>query len=123
MRARGPHPAGAGTDLRLRRSIDEHLELRRISMLEYAMFTWLGIQADPHTGRVRTNWLVLAQQTGLTANHVEQLCRGLRRKGDIAYPPHRGARRVLVELTINPCPLVEDVDRACPDAGAMAGRA
>lgn len=123
MRARGPRPAGADTDLRLRRSIDEHVELRRISIHEFAMFTWLGIKADPHTGRVRTNWLILAQQTGFTANHVEQLCRGLRRKRYIAYPLHRGVRRVLVEMTINPCPLFDDIDRACPDGGAMAGRA
>ena len=123
MRARGPRPAGADTDLRLRRSIDEHVELRRISIHEFAMFTWLGIKADPHTARVRTNWLILAQQTGFTANHVEQLCRGLRSKGYIAYPLHRGARRVLVELTINPGLLIDGVDRAWPDGGAMAGRA
>jgi hypothetical protein len=115
VRARGPRPAGADNDLRLHRSIDEHVELRRISLHEFAMFTWLGIKADPHTSRVRTNWLVLAQQTGFTANHVEQLCRSLRRKGYIGHPLHRSARRVPVELAINPCPLVHGVDRPCPD--------
>jgi len=122
VRARGPRPAGADNDLRWRRTIDEHLELRPISMFEYAMFSWLGIKADPRTGLVRTNWLTLAQQTGLTANHIAKLCRSLRRKGYIAYPRHRGARRVLLELAINPCPLADGVD-PCPERGAMAGRA
>ena len=86
MRASGPRPAGADNYLRWRRTIDEHLELRRISMLEYAMFSWLCTKADPRTGLVRTNWLTLAQQTGLTANHIEKLCRSLRHKGYVGIP-------------------------------------
>jgi len=107
MRASGTRPAGADNYLRWRRTIDEHLELRRMSWHEYAMFSWLCTKADPRTGLVRTSWPVLAEQTGLTANHVEKLCRGLRTKGYVAYPTHRGKRRVLVELAINKFPLVD----------------
>jgi hypothetical protein len=107
VRASGPRPAGADNYLRWRRTIDEHLELRRISMLEYAMFSWLCTKADPRTGLVRTNWLTLAQQTGLTANHIEKLCRSLRHKGYVSYPIHRGTRRVLVELAIDKFPLAD----------------
>jgi hypothetical protein len=107
MRATGTRPAGADNYLRWRRTIDEHLELRRISWHEYGMFSWLCTKADPRTGRVRTSWPVLAEQTGLTARHVEKLCRGLRRKGYVAYPTHQGKRRVLVELAINKFPLVD----------------
>src|SRR3989304_1477757 len=99
-------PAGADNSLRWRRTIDEHLELRRINWHEYAMFSWLCTKADPRTGCVRTSWPVLAEQTGLTPRHVEKLCRSLRRKGYVAYPIHQGKRRVLVELAINKFPLV-----------------
>lgn len=36
-----PRPAGADNFLKWRRSIDEHLELRRMTWDEYAMFNWL----------------------------------------------------------------------------------
>ena len=85
MRARGPRPVGADNYLRWRRTIDEHVELRRISIHEFAMFSWLGTKADPRTGRVRTNWLVLAQQTGLTPT-TSRTRSGPPRTGYIAYP-------------------------------------
>ena len=111
MRATGPLPAGAD-DLRWCRALEEGLELHRISFHEYAMVRWLDMKADPDTGIVRTNWLILAQQTGLTANQVEQLCRAaLRTKGYVSYPAHRGQRRILVELVISPSPPADGADR------------
>jgi hypothetical protein len=69
-----PRPAGADNFLRWRRSIDEHLELRRITWDEFGMFTWLCTKANVRTGSVRTSWPMLSEQTGLTPNHVEKLC-------------------------------------------------
>ena len=86
---------------------DEHLELRRINWDEYAMFSWLCTKADPRSGVVRTSWPTISEQTGLTPNHVEKLCRGLRNKGYVAYPTHQGKRRLLVELAINKFPLAD----------------
>jgi hypothetical protein len=74
-------PAGANNYLKWRRTIDEHLELRRISWNEYGMFSWLCTKADPHVGTLRTSWPTLAAQTRLSASFVERLCRGLRSKG------------------------------------------
>jgi hypothetical protein len=87
-----PRPAGADNFLKWRRSIDEHLELRRMTWDEYAMFDWLCTKAHPRTGTLRTSWPTLGEQTGLTPNHVEKLCRALRRKRYVWYPRHRGAR-------------------------------
>lgn len=101
-------PAGADNYLRWRRTIDEHLELRRLSFDEYGMFNWLCTKASPRTGSLRTNWRTLAEQTGLTADHVEQLCRRLKRKRYIWYPPHRGSRGRLVEVEIDKFPTVTD---------------
>ena len=71
------------------------------------MFTWLCTKADARTGTVRTNWSVLGEQTGLTANHVEKLCRALKRKRYIWYPIHRGARGRLVDVAIHKYPLAQ----------------
>jgi hypothetical protein len=73
-------PTGADNFLKLRRSIDEHLELGRITWGEFGMFVWLCVKASPRTGILRTGWPTLALQTGLSADRVEQLCRALRRK-------------------------------------------
>src|SRR5262250_1494885 len=87
---RPARPAGADNYLRWRRTIDEHLELRRITWHEYGMFNWLCTKASPQDGRVRTSWPILAEQTSLSPGHVEKLCRSLRNKGYIGYPEHRG---------------------------------
>lgn len=100
-------PAGADNYLRWRRSIDEHLELRRLSWDEYAMFNWLCTKADPRTGTLRASWPMLAEQTTLSVNYVGRLCGNLKRKGYIAYPEHRGRRRSLVELAIDKFPLTD----------------
>jgi hypothetical protein len=102
-----PRPAGADNFLRWRRSIDEHLELRRITWDEFGMFTWLCTKADARTGAVRTSWPMLSEQTGLTPNHVEKLCRALKRKRYIWYPAHRGARGRLVGVAIHKYPLAQ----------------
>jgi hypothetical protein len=102
-----PRPAGADNFLKWRRSIDEHLELRRISWDEYAMFNWLCTKASPRTGSLRTSWPTLAEQTGLTANHVEKLCRALKRKRYVWYPAHRGTRGRLVDVAIHKYPLAQ----------------
>ena len=98
-------PSGADNYLKWRRSIDEHLELRRLTWDEYALFNWLCTKAHPRTGTLRTSWPVLAEQTTLNANYVGELCASLKRKGYIAYPKHRGRRRSLVELAIGKFPL------------------
>ena len=102
-----PRPAGADNFLKWRRSIDEHLELRRITWDEYAMFNWLCTKASPRTGGLRTSWPTLAEQTGLTPNHVEKLCRALKRKRYVWYPAHRGARGRLVDVAIHKYPLAQ----------------
>ena len=102
-----PRPAGADNFLKWRRSIDEHLELRRITWDEYAMFNWLCTKASPRTGALRTSWPTLAEQTGLTPNHVEKLCRALKRKRYVWYPAHRGTRGRLVDVAIHKYPLVQ----------------
>ncbi|HUE95237.1 MAG TPA: hypothetical protein VMN39_01170 [Longimicrobiaceae bacterium] len=102
-----PRPAGADNYLKWRRSIDEHLELRRLAWDEYGMFNWLCTKADPRTGRLRTSWPILAIQTGLTTNHVGKLCRALREKGYIACPEHQGNRRRLFEVAIDKFPLID----------------
>ena len=72
---------------------------------EYGMFTWLCTKANARTGSVRTSWPMLGEQTGLTANHVEKLCRALKRKRYVWYPVHRGARGRLVDVAIHKYPL------------------
>jgi hypothetical protein len=54
---------------------------------------------------VRTSWPMLSEQTGLTPNHVEKLCRALKRKRYVWYPVHRGARSRLVDVAIHKYPL------------------
>jgi hypothetical protein len=100
-------PSGADNFLKLRRAIDEHLELRRITWSEFAMFVWLCVKATPRTGTLRTGWPTLALQTGLSADRVEQLCRALRRKRYVWYPSHRGSRGRLIELAIDKFPTVD----------------
>jgi hypothetical protein len=102
-----PRPAGADNFLKWRRSIDEHLELRRMTWDEYAMFNWLCTKASPRTGTLRTSWPTLAEQTGLTPNHVEKLCRALKRKRYVWYPKHRGTRGRLVDVAIHKYPLAQ----------------
>ena len=102
-----PRPAGADNFLKWRRTIDEHLELRRMTWDEYAMFSWLCTKASPRTGTLRTSWPTLGEQTGLTANHVEKLCRALKRKRYVWYPAHRGARGRLVDVAIHKYPLAQ----------------
>ena len=100
-----PRPAGADNFLKWRRTIDEHLELRRLTWDEYGMFNWLCTKADPRTGRLRTSWPTLADQTTLTTNYVGKLCRSLKRKEYIAFQEHRGRRGGLVEVAIDKFPL------------------
>jgi hypothetical protein len=100
-------PTGADNFLKLRRSIDEHLELGRITWGEFGMFVWLCVKASPRTGILRTGWPTLALQTGLSADRVEQLCRALRRKRYVWYPSHRGSRGRLIELAIDKFPTVD----------------
>jgi hypothetical protein len=107
MRATAARPEGADNYVRWRRTIDEHLELRRLTWDEYGMFSWLCTKASPHAGVVRTSWPTLTEQTSLSPNHVEKLCRSLRTKGYIDYPDHRGKRRVLVEVVIDKFPLAD----------------
>jgi hypothetical protein len=98
-------PAGADNFLRWRRTIDEHLELGRLTWDEYGMFSWLCIKADARTGGLRTSWPTLADQTTLTPNCVGKLCRGLKQKGYITFKEHRGRRGGLVEVAIDKFPL------------------
>ena len=74
---------------------------------EYAMFSWLCTKASPRTGTLRTSWPTLGEQTGLTPNHVEKLCRALKRKRYVWYPAHRGARGRLVDVAIHKYPLAQ----------------
>ena len=97
-------PAGADNFLKWRRSIDEHLELGRLSWDEYGMFSWLCTKADPFTGRLRTSWTIIGSQTRLGPKRVEQLCRNLKAKGYIGYPERRGSR-TLAEVAIDKFPL------------------
>jgi len=112
-------PSGSDNYLKWRRSIDEHLELRRLSWDEYAMFNWLCTKASPHTGTLRTSWPTLAEQTGLSPKHVEKLCRGLKKKRYIWYPKHQGRRGRLVELAIHKFPLSDntytDISALCEE--------
>ena len=119
MRATRPLPAGAAHDFGWRDSLaEQHLESGRIRFDEYAMFTWLCGQVDPDTRVVRASWRVLAQQTGLSSNRVETLCRRLRRKGHIAYRNHRTPRRcVLVDLVVVHVALADGADRARQHGG------
>lgn len=49
----GPgRPAGADNFVKWRRTIDEHLELGRLTWDEYGMFSWLCTKADQRTGRI-----------------------------------------------------------------------
>jgi hypothetical protein len=112
-------PAGADNYLRWRRSIDEHLELRRLTWDEYGMFSWLCTKAAPRTGRVRTSWPTLAEQTGLSVNFVGKLCRALKQKGYITFAEHRGRRGKLVEVAIDKFPLADGTYTAL---GGGAGR-
>ena len=100
-------PAGADNFLKWRRSIDEHLELRRMTFDEYAMFNWLCTKASARTGTLRTSWRTVGEQTGLTPNHVEKLCRALKRKRYVWYPAHPGIRGRLVDVAIHKYPLAQ----------------
>jgi hypothetical protein len=75
MRATASRPEGADNYVRWRRTIDEHLELRRLTWDEYGMFSWLCTKASPHAGVVRTSWPTLAEQTSLSPNHVGEVSR------------------------------------------------
>lgn len=115
-----PRPAGADDFVKWRRSIDEHLELGLLTWDEYGMFSWLCTKADPRRGTLRTSWTVLAGQTRLGAKHVEKLCRGLKGKGYIDYPEHRGWR-TLVHVGIDKFPLRDGTYTALPNhSGASA---
>jgi hypothetical protein len=100
-------PAGANNFLKWRRSIVEHLELRRIGWHEFGMLAWLCTKASPQTGILRTSWPTLARETGLSAAHVEQVCRALKRKRYLWYLPHRGVRGRLVEVAIDKYPTAD----------------
>lgn len=113
MGATRPRPAGADDFVKWRRSIDEHLELGLLTWDEYGMFNWLCTKADPRRGTLRTSWTVLAGQTRLGAKHVEKLCRGLKGKGYIDYPEHRGWR-TLVHVGIDKFPLRDGTYTALP---------
>ncbi len=118
MRSRSSRPAGADNFLKWRRTIDEHLELGRLSWHEYAMFSWLCTKADPHTGRLRTSWAIIGSQTRLGAKRVEQLCRGLRTKGYVGYPDHRGSA-TLAEVLIDKFPLRDGTYTALTEDGRV----
>jgi hypothetical protein len=113
MDALRPRPAGADDFVKWRRSIDEHLELGLLTWDEYGMFNWLCTKADPRRGTLRTSWTVLAGQTRLGAKHVEKLCRGLKGKGYIDYPEHRGWR-TLVHVGIDKFPLRDGTYTSLP---------
>ena len=102
-------PAGAGNFLKLRRSLDEHLLLRRMTWNEFAMFVWLCLRANPADGVIRTSWPQLEIETHLSAKHAEQICRALRRKRYVWYPWHRGRRgqHRLIEVAINKYPTAD----------------
>jgi hypothetical protein len=118
-------PAGADSFVKLRRSLDEHLELGRLTWDEFAMFVWLCIKASHRTGTVRTSWPMLALQTRLSTNRVEQICRGLRRKGYVWYPAHRGSRGRLSEVAIDKYPTADggytDLSARFGDTGLATG--
>ena len=113
-------PAGADNFLKWRRSIDEHLELGRLTWDEYGMFSWLCTKADPFTGRLRTSWTIIGSQTRLGAKRVEQLCRGLKAKGYIGYPERRGSR-TLAEVAIDKFPLRDGTYTALAAADGAGG--
>jgi hypothetical protein len=71
------------------------------------MFSWLCTKADQRTGRLRTSWPTLADQTTLSANYVGKLCRSLKGKGYIAFREHRGRRGGLGEVAIAKFPLLD----------------
>ena len=120
MGAPRPRPAGADDFVKWRRSIDEHLELGLLTWDEYGMFSWLCTKADPRRGTLRTSWTILAGQTRLGAKQVEKLCRGLKGKGYIDYPEHRGWR-TLVHVGIDKFPLRDGTYTALPHhSGASA---
>jgi hypothetical protein len=120
MGAPRPRPAGADDFVKWRRSIDEHLELGHLTWDEYGMFNWLCTKADPRRGTLRTSWTVLAGQTRLGAKHVEKLCRGLKSKGYIDYPEHRGWR-MLVNVAIDKFPLRDGTYTALPRPPGAGG--
>jgi hypothetical protein len=107
MRHASGRPAGADNFVKWRRTIDEHLELGRLTWDEYGMFSWLCTKADQRTGRIRTSWPTLADQTTLSANYAGKLCRSLKGKGYIAFREHRGRRGGLVEVAIDKFPLLD----------------
>ncbi len=80
------------------------------------MFSWLCTKADPHTGRLRTSWAIIGSQTRLGAKRVEQLCRGLKGKGYVGYPEHRGSA-TLAEVAIDKFPLRDGTYTALAGAG------
>jgi hypothetical protein len=85
------------------------------------MFSWLCTKADPRTGRLRTSWPSLGDQTRLTPNHVGKLCRSLKRKGYIAFHEHRGRRGGLVEVAIDKFPLADGTYTAISNSHARSG--
>jgi hypothetical protein len=99
-------PAGANHFLKLRRSLDEHLQSGRMTWNEFAMFVWLCLKASHRTGVLRTSWPQLEIETRLPVKHVEQLCRALRRKRYVWYPWHLGRRGQyrMIELAIDKYP-------------------
>jgi hypothetical protein len=117
-------PRGARNYVRWRRSIDEHVELRRLTFQEFAMFTWLCLKANPGTGVVRASWTTLSAQTGLPRKAVEKLARSLKGKRYVAYAPHGGWRRGLIEIAIDKFPLPGDRDTdLAAGSGPAAGPA
>ena len=64
-------------------------------------------EGQPAHGHGPHELAALAEQTSLSPNHVEKLCRSLRTKGYIGYPDHRGKRRALVEVVIDKFPLAD----------------
>jgi len=117
MRHAPGRPAGADNFVKWRRTIDEHLELGRLTWDEYGMFSWLCTKADQRTGRIRTSWPTLADQTTLSANYAGKLCRSLKGKGYIAFREHRGRRGGLVEVAIDKFPLLDGTYTALQPPG------
>jgi hypothetical protein len=81
-------PTGADNFLKLRRSIDEHLELRRIHWHEFSMFVWLCLKASRARDVRRVGPLALRRSRPTASSSLRRFGEALR-----WYPIHRGARR------------------------------